>query len=52
MIYLSPANHNNLWVDGVTTEKEYCEKVASKIKNINSNVYVASVFKNVSSIVV
>ena len=46
MIYLSPANHNNLWVDGVTTEKKYCEKIANKIKTINSNVYVASVFKN------
>lgn len=46
MIYIAPANHYNLWVDGKTTEKVYCEKVANKIKSINSGVYVATVSNN------
>ena len=46
MIYISPANHHNVWIDGTTTEKEYCEKVANKIKSINSGVYVATVSNN------
>lgn len=46
MIYISPANHHNMWVDGKTTEKTYCEKVANKIKSINSGVYVATVSNN------
>lgn len=46
MIYISPANHNNVWIDGKTTEKTYCEKVSNIIKRINPNVYVATVSNN------
>lgn len=45
-IYLSYANHENVWIDNITNEKKYCKELCEKIANKNKNFVLTNIEKN------